>query len=296
MRIALFTVSFAGLWGQDRLTLEQSIDAAGELGFEGIEIMGKRPHLSILDYSVDDCLRLKEHVDRRSLRVAAVAAYTDFSGGTSAAEVPFGEMQIAYVTELARRAAVLGCDLVRVFTSYEHQGPSFMAEWRDTVARLRACCDRAADLGVQIGVQNHHDIGVDTKTYTALLSEVGRANLVPMYDCWSPFLRGEDAVAGVRSLAARMRFTTVADYILLPRWQYLPDVVNYAKREPPAVLAVPMGEGELPYDAFLGALRSAGFDGWVSYEMCSPLRGGGALENLKACARAFVAYMRRFQD
>ena len=29
---ALFSVSFAGLWGQDRLTLEQSIDLTAELG------------------------------------------------------------------------------------------------------------------------------------------------------------------------------------------------------------------------------------------------------------------------
>jgi sugar phosphate isomerase/epimerase len=129
-----------------------------------------------------------------------------------------------------------------------------------------------------------------------LLAEVGRSNLVPMYDCWSPFLRGEDVVAGARALARQMRFTTVADYILLPRWQYLPDVVNYAAREPPAVLAVPMGEGELPYAAFFEALHSAGFDGWVSYEMCSPLRGGGGLDNLKTCARAFIAYLRRFRN
>ena len=63
MRTALFSVSFAGLWGQDRLTLEQSIDLTAELGFGGIEIMGKRPHLSPLDYSVDDCRRLRDRID-----------------------------------------------------------------------------------------------------------------------------------------------------------------------------------------------------------------------------------------
>ena len=43
IRTALFTVSFAGLWGQDRLSLEQSIDTAAELGYDGVEIMGKDP-------------------------------------------------------------------------------------------------------------------------------------------------------------------------------------------------------------------------------------------------------------
>lgn len=294
MRTALFTVSFAGLWGQDRLTLEQSIDAAAEMGYDGVEIMGKRPHLSVLDYSVDDCRRVHDQVERRGLRVAALAGYTDFTGGARAAEVPFGEMQVAYVTELARRAAALDCDLVRVFTSYEHDGASFMAQWRETVAALRACCDRAADLGVQIGVQNHHDIGVDTKAFAMLLAEVDRPNLTPMYDCWSPYLRGEDVVAGAERFAAGMRFTTAADYVVLPRWTYVPQVVNYAPRQPPAVYAVPMGEGELPYGPFLSALQSHGFDGWVCYEMCSPIRGGGSLDNLQKYARTFVEYMKPF--
>ena len=39
MKTSLFTVSFAGLWGQHRLTLEESIDKVAELGFDGIEIM-----------------------------------------------------------------------------------------------------------------------------------------------------------------------------------------------------------------------------------------------------------------
>jgi sugar phosphate isomerase/epimerase len=294
MRTALFTVSFAGLWGQDTLPLEACVDLAAELGYDGIEIMGKRPHLSVLDYQVEDCARLAERVQRRGLHVAAIAGYTDFTGGAKASEVPFGEMQVAYVTALARRAAALRCDLVRIFTSYEHETTGFMAQWRQTVESLRACCDRAADLGVQIGVQNHHDIAVDTTAFLALLSEVDRPNLTPMYDCWSPYLRGEDVVSHAAQLASRMRFTTAADYIVLPRWTYLPHVVNYAPRQPPAVFAVPMGEGVLPYDAFFSALQSRGYDGWVCYEMCSPIRGGGSLNNLKDYARRFIEYMHRF--
>ena len=255
MHTALFTVSFAGLWGQDRLTLEQSIDAAADLGYEGVEIMGKRPHLSILDYTVDDCRRLRDQIERRGLRVAAIAGYTDFTAGSTAVEVPFGEMQLAYVGELVSRAATLDCDLVRIFTSYEHGGASFMAKWRQT-SRLSCMRDHAAEAGVQIGVQNHHDIGVDTRALVELLAQVDRPNLVPMFDCWSPYLRGEDVAAGAAALAPRMRFTTVADYVVLPRWKYQPHLVNYAPAEPPAVFAVPMGEGDLPYEPFLNALQS----------------------------------------
>jgi sugar phosphate isomerase/epimerase len=207
--------------------------------------------------------------------------------------VPFGEMQSAYVGALADRAAAIGCSLVRVFTSYEADGIAFMTQWRRTVDLLRACCDRAAEAGVSIGLQNHHDIGVDTRAYLELLTEVDRPNLTPMYDCWSPYLRGEDPAGGAARLAGRMRCTTVADYVVLPRWQYRPELVNYQRQPVPAALAVPMGEGELPYAAFFAALRSSGYGGWVSYEMCSPIRGGGSLDNLTAYARAFLRYMER---
>lgn len=108
MKLSLFTVSFAGFWGQHSLTLEESIDQAAELGFAGVEIMGKRPHLSPLDYSIDDCKRLRERMEQRGIALSAIAAYTNFTGGTEAAEVPFVDFQVDYVGQLARCAQALG--------------------------------------------------------------------------------------------------------------------------------------------------------------------------------------------
>jgi sugar phosphate isomerase/epimerase len=54
---------------------------------------------------------------------------------------------------------------------------------------------------------------------------------------------------------------------------------------------VPMGEGFIDYRGFFAALREAGYNGTVAYEMCSPLRGGGGEENLDRCARRFLEYM-----
>ena len=46
----LFSVSYSGSWGQETLGLEQFVDRAAELGFEGVMLGGKRPHLSVLDW------------------------------------------------------------------------------------------------------------------------------------------------------------------------------------------------------------------------------------------------------
>ena len=74
---------------------------------------------------------------------------------------------------------------------------------------------------------------------------------------------------------------------------YQPDLVNYAPAHPTMVRAVHMGEGCIDYPAFFKGLRDGGYDGWVAYEMCSPLRGGGDIENLDACATKFIEYMKR---
>jgi sugar phosphate isomerase/epimerase len=57
-------------------------------------------------------------------------------------------------------------------------------------------------------------------------------------------------------------------------------------------VAVPMGDGDLDYKTFFNALAEENFDGWVSYEMCSPLRDGGTLETLETYCQRFIGYMK----
>lgn len=292
MKTSLFTVTFAGLWGQHRLTLEESIDLVAELGYDGVEVMGKRPHLSPLDYSLDDCKRLREQIDARGIVCSAVAGYTNFTGGLEAGEVPFQDMQVDYVSQLAERAAVLGAQAVRIFTSYERDNMPFFTQWQKNVTAVQECCDRAAEFGVTIGIQNHHDIAVHTKSLDEFLLQVDRPNVAAMWDCWSPYLRGENLADGAKAMAGKMCFTTVADYVILPRAKYIPELVNYENVQPPAVLAVPMGSGDLDYQTFFDALAAEGYDGWVSYEMCSPVRDGGELATLKRYAEQFLDYMK----
>ena len=55
--------------------------------------------------------------------------------------------------------------------------------------------------------------------------------------------------------------------------------------------AVPFGEGFIDYKAFFAGLRDGGFDGIATYEMCSPIRGGGSTENLDRYAQKYLRWM-----
>jgi sugar phosphate isomerase/epimerase len=291
VELSLFSVSYAGLWGQQRLDLAGFVAKAAELGYKSVMLMGKRPHLAPLD--IDDAAveTLRTTLAKHKVRCAAIAGYTDFSP-QPAAEVPFAEMQFDYVRSLARLASELDAQVVRIFTAYEHAGSTPSGAWNFAVACLRECADRAADYGVTLAVQNHHDVALHSDALLELLDEVDRPNVKLAFDAWSPALRGEELFETARRMAPYTAITTNADYIRLPRYRYRPELVNYERQEPDWVRAVPFGDGFIDYRAFFAGLVEGGFDGLANYEMCSPIRGGGSLENLDSYARRYLEWMR----
>ncbi|MFO0925584.1 MAG: sugar phosphate isomerase/epimerase family protein [Gemmataceae bacterium] len=292
MQPALFSISYGGLWGQAALDLPAFLRRAAELGFPAVMLAGKRPHLSPLDVDGDRLATVEAALRASGVRVAAVAAYTDF-GATVAAEVPLLEMQVAYVDALCRLGRRLGAGLVRVFTAYESAGLGVQTAWRQAVAGVREVCDRAAAVGMTVAVQNHHDVAVHTAALLEFLHDVDRPNCKLGFDAWSPALRGEDLYQAARAAAPYTVLTTNADYVTLPRFRYRPEVVNYERASPDLVRAVPFGSGIIDYRAFFAGLRDGGFDGPAVYEICSPVRGGGSADNLDRCGRAYLEWMSR---
>lgn len=297
MKLCLFSVSYAGFWGQAALPLPEFIARAGQLGYESVMLAGKRPHVSPLDATPEMLQSIKNALKAARVSCGVIAGYTNFAPG-SATEVPLIEFQIAYVESLARIAAELGAPVVRVFTAYESTGQDLQSLWNRVVTAFREICDRAAAHGVTIAIQNHHDVALHTDALLELLAEIGRPNLKLGFDAWSPGLRGEDLYEAARKAAPYTAITTNADYIRVPRYHYNPALVNYERQSPDWVRAVPFGTGLLDYSAFFRGLRDGGFNGVAVYEMCSPLRGGGTLENLDACATKYLDWMRakKFAD
>ena len=289
----LFTVSYAGFWGQHRLSLEDTLRKAKELGYEAVELMGKRPHLSVVDLSDDDVRQVKALVDELGLIVASLGAYTNFTAGMESREVPLVEIQLAYLERLCQFAGILGSDVVRIFTGYFVSELSYWAQWEMCVKAVQDACDVAARHGVNIGVQNHHDIGVSVETYAEFLDTVDRPNCKAMFDAWSIAQHDDvDLYQAAKAMAPRMVQTTVADYQRHPRYRHVTGLTTY-ERVHDIVRAVPLGEGFIDYATFLRGLRDGGFDGYVSYEMCSPVRGGGSLENLDRTASIALAEIKR---
>jgi sugar phosphate isomerase/epimerase len=298
IKTCLHSVSYSGAWrGQAVLTVDEFLIKAKELGFDGVEIMCKRPHLSPLDYDEAARQRLRARIDQLGLKLVALAAYTDFSVGMDKPGIPQVEIQATYLGEVARLAHDLGSNMVRVFTGYDRDGIPYDQQYSAVVEGLRLGGQQAARYGITLAVQNHHDLAVSADGMYWLLKEVNLPNVKAAWDAWSPSAQGytsAEICRGVRKLQPFIVHTTAAQYITVPRYHYLPEIVEYQKI-PSVNLEVPMGPGMIDYDNFFNALREIGYQGYIAYEICAVTQGGGSLENLDRTAQSFLDYLKRFR-
>ena len=298
VKTCLHSVSYSGIWsGQASLSVDEFLVKAKELGFDGVMLVAKRPHVSLIDYDEAARKKLRAKIQELGLDLVCIAGYNDFTAGVDKSGVPNVEIQAIYIGELAKLAQDLGTNMVRIYTGYERPDVPFDKQYAIVVEGLQMAGKIAARYDVTLVVQNHHDIAVHHDVMKWLLDEVNLPNVKAAFDCWSPTMQGlssEEIRKAIYTMKPDILLTTVADYEKLPRFKYESNQVNYVQQLPENRL-VPVGEGYLDYKTFIGTLKEIGYQGYISYEMCAPLRGGGSIENLDKNAKAFLQYVKQFE-
>ena len=297
VKTCLHSVSYLGIWrGQPQLTVDEFLVKAKELGYEGVMLVAKRPHVSPHDYDKAARAKLKAKIDSLGLTLVAMAGYTDFTAGIDKPGIPNAEIQATWVGEIAELAKDLGTDMVRIFTGYERPGISYDKQYAEVVSGLKMAGKLAAEHGVTLAVQNHHDIALHHDAMSWLLREVNLPNVMAGWDAWSPVLEGlssEELRESILKMKPFIVNTIAADYVMHPRYNYVNHLTNY-KAEQPVMRACPMGQGIVDYKTWFETLKEIGYQGWVVYEMCEVLDGGGSMENMDKTAKIFLDYMKQF--
>jgi len=287
-----------GIWrGQATLTVDEFLIKAKELGFDGVMLAAKRPHVSVLDYDDTARQKLRARIKELDLDLVCLAGYCDFTAGVDKAGIPNVEIQATYIGELARMAHDLGTNMVRIYTGYERPDIPYDKQYAMVAEGLQMAGRLAAKYGITLAIQNHHDIAIHHNAMKWLLDEVNLPNVKAAFDCWSPTLEGltpEEIKKAIYTLKPYIVHTTTADYEELPRFTYELNHTNYVRRES-QMRAVPIGEGFLDYKTFINTLKEIGYQGYIAYEMCEVLRGGGSVENLDKAAKAFLEYVKQFK-
>jgi sugar phosphate isomerase/epimerase len=298
VKTCLHSVSYMGIWrGQATLTVDQFLMKARELGFDGVMLAAKRPHVSLIDY--DDAARekLRARIKELGLELVCLAGYCDFTAGVDKPGIPNVEIEAVYVGELAHLARDLGTNIVRIYTGYERPDMPYDKQYAMVVEGLQIAGRIAAKYGVTLAVQNHHDIALHHEAMKWLLDDVNLPNVKASFDCWSPTLEGltsAEIKKAVYTMKPYIVHTTTADYKELPRFKYEHNQTNYTSLVS-QMRAVPMGQGFLDYKTFINTLKEIGYQGYIAYEMCEVLEGGGSVENLDKSAKAFLEFVKQFR-
>ena len=282
MKLGLYSITYLGIWYRgEALTLSELIRTAKRFGYDGVEIDGKRPHGNPLDWPTQRCKELRSVAEGEGIEIHAVAANNDFS--CPAPEVR--EAQIAYVRELIRMTADLGAKHLRVFLAWwgvtlhprlatydtmENLWPvvhqKFSAEeiWSWCREALSECARYAADAGVTLALQNHRPVIRDYPDVLRMVSEVNSPHLKACID--APLLSDKSAKA-MREAARRVGSLQVLSHFGGEFERLEEGGIRGFERNDGAV----EGETNQYYRDFVAAMRSIGYEGYLSYELCHQL-------------------------
>lgn len=263
MKTALFTKVLG------ERPLESVIEIAAVLGYDGVELMGREPHLG-LETTDAEARALREHASDLGVDLVSLATYTGHYTTASDAEC---EDELARFERFCELADVLDVQLVRNFPG----GPSpYDAddEAYDRAARwVGRAADVAADHELTVGVEIHTDsVAESAADAVRLLDAVGRENVVAIHDAGNMYICDEQyGPASVETLGGSLGHVHVKD---VRRTRSLDGGFTIETRHGEESFAFArLGRGDVDHWRLFRALADSGYDGYVTDECFAPAEG-----------------------
>lgn len=190
-----------------KFPLSKSLEKIADLGFEGVEIMGDRPHLYPPDFGAREIAELQAILRRRGLRVTNINSFTLFAVGDTylpswiEPEAERRQIRIRHTRDSLRMAAALGCRNISVPPG----GPLGDLSRKAALARFHAGLEQviplAEELDVRVLVEPEPGLMLEnTAEFREFIRDV-RSPLVGInFDIGHFFCAGEDPRAAFEEL------------------------------------------------------------------------------------------------
>jgi len=241
---------------------------AGRMGFTDWVAMASRCRLDgiemydgyVQDWSRPGLEAMAREVRDTGLPVSMFTGYGDFGRP----EQGDAARAVAEVKRNVDAAATFGAPIVRIVGGRWPPGAARDVALRAVAEGVRRCLDYAEARGLTLALENHPEIGTSVADFLRILELVDDMRLGVNLDTSNCMCAGESAVDLVRHIAPRVVHVHVSD--------------RSADLEHQVV-----GEGVVDFPAIFRALRSVGFDGWLSLEAGGEKGEAGIIQG-----RAFV--------
>jgi len=246
-------LSFSTL-GCPAWSLGRVIDAAGRLGYDGIELrflenddaLWRRPELQGRGLG-----ETRDRLADAGLVISCVDSRSFFHHPDAAARATALE-EAARVVEIA---AALDAPGIRVFGDRVQPGADRASTERWIAESLAALGEKARSAGVEVWLETHGDFAPGAAA-RRLISKVADRGVAAIWDPANAFSEfGEAPADGARALGEFIRHV------------HLKDVTHPGPGAPPLPWTPAlMGKGEFPAEQVLEVLRARGYSRFVSFE------------------------------
>ncbi len=260
IKVILCTIAY-----RDRL-LDYVLDVAADLGFDGVEVWGREPHISE-QFDENRVQAVRRMTKERGLATPVLGSYLCFGATNERLE---GKIELHDTLHTAR---CLGTPLVRVWASDVGSAQASDAVWKTTIQAIRAACEQAAKLGITLTAEMHEGTLTDTAPTAKRLVE----------DVDSEYFR----------LNYHVSTHDEPDTPLEQLQMILPYVVhmhaqNYTSlQSEDGIEHAALNGGAIDYAPLVGELKAAGYNGCIAVEF-SWAEGDSKREALAAD----LAYLR----
>lgn len=227
--------------------LEEAVNIAGKIGYQGIELFGFERHLpSSID--LNRVRELRKLVDDLGMKVVVLATYV---GGYSELTRRDRDKQIDEFKKYVAIAQELNCDMIRQQPGGPSPTEAKNEHWQRCAEGLQEVADWGAKNGIKIVLENHRGGLVETvDSSLKLLQMIARENVGISYDPGNVYHAGaEYRVEAIKKLGRAIFYVQIKD------------VDETADEKYPL-----LGEGKVDYDSVFQGLKEIGYPGYVAAE------------------------------
>ncbi len=230
MKLGLCTIAF-----RER-PLEEVMSIAADYGFDGIEIWGQEPHLSVT-YDEASVKKVKDMALRKGLEISALGSYIN----------PLMPWYQKHLEEAFKIAQGLGTNLVRVWSG---GGPSQIMSYEEKrliTFRFVGLAQWAQFRRLTLGLEMHNNNLTDS--VASILELITQVKLPSLKTYYQPLFRqnADEPYEAVQKLA--------------------PHIVNvHAQNADASGKGCPIADGVLDYSKIIEILSSHGYNGYIEVE------------------------------
>lgn len=242
--------------------LRHALCSIAEIGFDAAEILCDYPHWLSHQVSDDQVKETRDLLAETGLAVSNLNANTAngyfdpippenvFEPSLSSNNETWRSWRIDYSIKTLQLAKQIGADCISVTSGLPGSGGKPAKGIEIFIDSLKVICKQAEKLDIRVGIEYEPGLLVERASELAeIIARVDSPCLGANLDIGHSFLTGESPQEAVSLLQGRIWNTHVEDIHAYKHYHLIP------------------GEGELPFNEYFQALKSASYDGYLTVEL-----------------------------